>query len=227
MFKSLSCQEVRQLDVDAIQQLGLPSLLLMENAARGVVDEIVKLGLWNSITIVAGPGNNGGDGLAVARLLAALDMNAKVLLIRQGKTLSVDASENLKFLFNSGIQVEEPEPDDIRIHCKGLTDKDLIVDALLGTGVRGTVNPAFAEVIRCINESSAHVLSADVPSGLDCDRGIPCGDCVRAHTTVTFVSYKHGFLQANAHVFTGTIKVCHIGIPQRWLETWHTRLRSN
>ncbi len=224
MFESLSCREVRQLDGDAIQHLGMPSLLLMENAARGVVEEIQRLEPWNSITIVAGPGNNGGDGLAIARLLGAMGTIAKVLLIRQGKTLSTDTSENLKFLINSGIQVEEPKTDELRVHCDSLTEKDLIVDALLGTGIRGTVNPALAEVIRGINNSRAQVLSVDVPSGLDCDQGLPCGDCVRAHTTVTFVSYKHGFLQVNAHEFTGTIKVCHIGIPQRWLELWHSQL---
>jgi len=224
MFKSLSCREVRQLDVDAVQHLGMPSLLLMENAARGVVEEIQRLEPWTSITIVAGPGNNGGDGLAIARLLGAMGKNVKVLLIRHGKTLSTDTSENLKFLVNSGIQVEEPKIDELRVHCDSLTEKDLIVDALLGTGIRGTVNPALAEVIRGINDSRAQVLSVDVPSGLDCDQGLPCGDCVRAQTTVTFVSYKQGFLQVNAHEFTGTIKVCHIGIPQRWLEQWYSQL---
>ena len=109
MIGSLTCAQVRQVDVDAVAELGLPSLLLMENAARGVCDAVVRRGLPGSITILAGPGNNGGDGLAVARLLAAMAIPANVFLIRGGKELSKDAAENLGFLLKSGVLVSELE----------------------------------------------------------------------------------------------------------------------
>jgi NAD(P)H-hydrate epimerase len=221
---SLSCSQVRQVDQDAIAQLGLPGLILMENAARGVCDAVVERGPWNSITILAGPGNNGGDGLAVARLLAAMGIESSVLLIRGGKALSEDAALNLSFLQKSGITIDEPSLDQIRLHIQAVSPQDLIIDALLGTGIRGSVSSPFADVIQMANESTAYILSVDVPSGMDCDLGTPCGDCIRARTTVTFVTRKNGFLNPAAGGFTGEIKVCHIGIPQQWLEKWYALL---
>ena len=98
MLRAFSSAEIRRVDQDAVAELGIPSLLLMENAARGVCDRIQQAGIWRSILILAGPGNNGGDGLAVARLLAARGIEATVHLIRNGKSLSKDAAQNLSFL---------------------------------------------------------------------------------------------------------------------------------
>jgi len=223
---SLSCTQVRQVDRDAMNQLGLPGLILMENAARGVCDAVVARGPWNTITILAGPGNNGGDGLAVARLLAAMGIESSVLLIRGGKPLSEDAAANLSFLQKSGITVAEPSLDQIRSQMKNLATQDLIIDALLGTGIRGSVSSPFADVIRTANESTASILSVDVPSGMDCDLGIPCGDCIRAHTTVTFVAGKTGFLNPSARELIGELIICHIGIPQQWLQRWYQSLSN-
>jgi hydroxyethylthiazole kinase-like uncharacterized protein yjeF len=224
MFNSLSCSEIRRLDADAIQSLGLPSLLLMENAARGVCDAICQPGPWNSITILAGPGNNGGDGFAAARQLAAIGMECHIFLLRGDRRMSVDAEANLQFLKRSGIRVRETTLPELQTHCAALDDRDLIVDSLLGTGIRGLVSSPFAEAIDCMNASSAWVLSVDVPSGLDCDTGLPCGTSVRADQTVTFVALKNGFLSPAAREFTGTITVCPIGIPELWLTTWFSQL---
>ncbi len=223
MIGSLTCVQVRQVDHDAVTELGLPSLLLMENAARGVCEAVVRMGLPGSVTILAGPGNNGGDGLAVARLLAAMAIPAKVFLIRGGKSLSKDAAENLDFLLKSGVPVSEPETSFIASHLKKVSQNDLLIDALLGTGIRGSVRTPFLEVIQAVNESGAKVLAVDVPSGLDCDLGMPCGVCVRADRTVTFVARKVGFLVSDAQEFTGEVEVCHIGIPQEWLIRWSQR----
>lgn len=224
MFTSLSCSEIRRLDADAVQSLGLPSLLLMENAARGVSDAIRQLGPWDSITILAGPGNNGGDGFAAARQLAALGIESHAFLLRGNRNMSVDAEANLQFLKRSGIEVVETTLLEMQAHCAALTSRDLIVDSLLGTGIRGSVSSPFAEAINCINAAAAQVLSVDVPSGLDCDTGLPCGTCVRAHNTVTFVAIKIGFLTPTAREFTGTITVCPIGIPQLWMNTWFRQI---
>lgn len=220
MIHTLSCAQVRQVDRDAISQLGVPGLLLMENAARGVCDVIAERGPWQSITILAGPGNNGGDGLAVARLLAAMGIASSVFLFRGGKQLSNDAASNLSFLVNSGIAVCEPPMEQVRSHLEGLAAHDLMIDALLGTGIRGLVASPFAEVITIANESRAWILAVDVPSGMDCDLGTPCGVCIKARATVTFVARKKGFLSSSASEFTGDVKVRHIGIPQQWLQQW-------
>ena len=220
---SLSRNQIRKVDADAIAELGLPSLLLMENAARGVCSAVTADGPWLSITILCGPGNNGGDGLAVARLLAASGIIAVTLLIRGGKNLSADAEANLGFLTKSGLSVELPDTVEVARRLAELGPNDLIIDALLGTGVRGHVADSIAATIEAINQSAANVISIDVPSGLDCDLGTPCGVAVRAQKTVTFVALKDGFLKPAAAEYTGTVEICHIGIPQIWLDGWSAR----
>lgn len=219
-MNALTCAQLRQIDRDAVRLIGLPSLLLMENAARGTCEAILRNDIWDSITIIAGPGNNGGDGLAIARQLAAFGKPSTVLLQQGGKQLSVDAGENLKYLLNGGHPILEPDLETTRQHLKNLGPKDLIVDALLGTGIRGVVQSPFRDVIECINASAATVFAVDAPSGLDCDTGLPCGACVVANRTITFVAAKKGFLAITAREFTGEVEICHIGIPRQWTEAW-------
>lgn len=222
-MQSFSRNRIRQVDADAIAELGLPSLLLMENAARGVCSAVIAGGPWKSITILCGPGNNGGDGLAVARLLAASGINAATFLIRGGKNLSADADANLGFLTKAGVSIEMPDTIEVARRLELLGQYDLIIDALLGTGVRGNVADPFAAMIEAINQSAAKVISIDVPSGLDCDLGTPCGVAVRAQKTVTFVAMKDGFLKPAAAEYTGIVEICHIGIPKVWLDRWSDR----
>ena len=220
MLRVFSSAEIRQVDQDAVRELGIPSLLLMENAARGVCERIQQAGDWRSITILAGPGNNGGDGLAIARLLEARGICSKVYLIRNGKDLSADASHNYRFLQNCGIPVEEPSPDTLRELIISLSDQDLVVDAMLGTGTRGQLRSPFAEVVEQINRSCAMVLAVDIPTGFDCDTGCVIGPCVRADWTVTFVGLKTGFLHDSASEFTGVVWISDIGLPLKWLSAW-------
>lgn len=233
-MRVLSREQVRRLDQDAVQQLGLPSLLLMENAARGLSAAVRLLlsppgsaagvgtgaaaaaGVLGRIVIAAGAGNNGGDGLALARLLAAEGVPAEVLLFRCGRSLSPDAAANLGFLQRAGLLVSECGPQQSGAIFAGLSAADLIVDALLGTGVRGAPQEPLSLVIQQINASAARVLSVDLPSGLDCDLGTAAGDCVRADLTVTFAAMKRGFLLEESRKWTGAVQVCHIGIPAGW-----------
>ncbi len=223
MLRAFSSAEIRRVDQDAVRELGIPSLLLMENAARGVCERIQQAGVWRSITILAGSGNNGGDGLAIARLLAARGIFAKVCLIRSGKDLSEDASHNYRFLQNSGILVEEPSLEVLQEFICSLSNQDLIVDAMLGTGTRGQLRSPFAEVVDQINVSPAMVLAVDIPTGFDCDTGLVIGPCVQADWTVTFVGLKTGFLRDSASGYTGVVWVSDIGIPLNWLSDWQQR----
>ncbi|MFM8729289.1 MAG: NAD(P)H-hydrate epimerase, partial [Planctomycetaceae bacterium] len=166
-MRVLSREQVRRLDQDAVQQLGLPSLLLMENAARGLSAAVRLLlsppgsaagvgtgaaaGVLGRIVIAAGAGNNGGDGLALARLLAAEGVPAEVLLFRCGRSLSPDAAANLGFLQRAGLLVSECGPQQSGAIFAGLSAADLIVDALLGTGVRGAPQEPLSLVIQQIN----------------------------------------------------------------------------
>ena len=223
MLRAFSSAEIRQVDQDAVKELGIPSLMLMENAARGVCERIQQAGVWRSITIFAGPGNNGGDGLAIARLLAARGINAHVYLIRTGKDLSEDAACNYRFLAKCGIPVEEPSLKVLQEFVASLSDQDLIVDAMLGTGTRGQLRSPFAELAEAINVSDAMVLAVDTPTGFECDTGLVNGPCVRADWTVTFVGLKTGFLRDSASQYTGVVWVSDIGIPLKWLRDWQNR----
>lgn len=227
MLQAFSTAEIRQVDHDAVEELGIPSLLLMENAARGVCERIQQSGDWRSITILAGPGNNGGDGLAIARLLAARGIDAKVVLIRNGKDLSADAFHNYRFLQNCGIPVKEFAPDVLQELIFSLSHQDLIVDAMLGTGTRGQLRSPFAQVVNQINHSGVKVLAVDIPTGFDCDTGLVTGLCVRADWTVTLVGLKTGFLLESAKEYTGTVWVSDIGIPLKWLSEWQHRHRNS
>lgn len=213
-------EQVRRIDEAAVRLLGISSLVLMENAARGLSEVILGAGFWNQILIVAGPGNNGGDGFAAARLLAAAGFpltQIRVLLVRGGKQLSADAAVNREILLLGGMQVEEPDAVAAAAVIRELRPGSVLVDALLGTGVRGTVKVPFCEVIRAMNESAATRIAVDVPSGLDCDTGEACGDAVRANQTVTFVAMKPGFLTEAGREFCGTVHVRPIGVPVEWL----------
>lgn len=223
MIPALSGDQIRRIDKAAVMQLGLPSLLLMENAARGVCERIQDLGSWRSITILAGPGNNGGDGLAIARLLNARGLSAKTFLIRNGKSLSEDAARNFDFLEKSGMPASEVSVEILSEHIASLNCDDLIVDAMLGTGTRGELRSPYRETVSLVNDSLAKVLSVDIPTGFDCDTGQAIEPCIQADWTVTFAAMKIGFLNSDASEYTGTVTVSDIGVPQSWLEAWLTR----
>jgi NAD(P)H-hydrate epimerase len=216
----LSRDQIRSVDKMAVEHLGMLSLVLMENAARGLCDVIRTTGPWPAITIIAGPGNNGGDGLATARLLAAEQPDAssvRVLLIRGGKSLSNDTDANLRILHRCGIAVEEPSPESATQLIARLPAGSLLVDSLLGTGVRGHLAEPFLSLITAMNRSPATKLAVDVPSGMDCNSGEACGAVIYAQHTVTFVAAKPGFLTARGRQSCGQLHVKHIGVPAAWI----------
>ena len=216
----LNSRLIRQIDAAAVQELGIAGLLLMENAAHGACEVLEAFDPQGRIIIVSGPGNNGGDGLAMARLLAANGMESEVHLARAGKTLTNDAQSNLEFLNRCGITVHEADLKSLQPVLELLTPGDWIIDALLGTGIRGTLRSPFREIVEAMNQSSARVISVDVPSGLDADTGETCGVAVRANVTVTFVATKAGFRFPHSLPYLGQIEVRQIGLPQRWLTAW-------
>ncbi|MEZ6062708.1 MAG: NAD(P)H-hydrate epimerase [Planctomycetaceae bacterium] len=215
----------RQIDADAVGELGIPSLLLMENAARGAVDRLLPHCSPDSrIQILAGPGNNGGDGLAMARQLAAIGREPRIAHIPADRRLTADNEANMLFLHNSGLPVIEiREPEQLTPLLADLRPEDWIIDCLLGTGIHGAPRSPFAEIISAANESSARIFAIDIPSGLDCDTGAADGVCIRATMTVTFVSMKQGFCVPSAAEFTGQVVVEHIGIPQTWISAWYQK----
>ncbi|MEQ9408110.1 MAG: NAD(P)H-hydrate epimerase [Fuerstiella sp.] len=224
----LSVQEVRKLDKAAVDELGLTGPILMENAARGVCDAILRLPHHlKSIVLLCGPGNNGGDGFALARQLSAHGICPQVILLAAGKDLTPDAGFNRQVWQAAGGDVaDELTPEEIGQRLTALNNQDLIVDCLLGTGIRGAVRDPFRTVIAAANSSEAPILAVDLPSGMDADSGTADGECIRAVQTVTFVAPKTGFAAAGADAFTGDVHVAHIGLPLHWVTRWVDDLRG-
>ena len=215
----LTRQQVREVDRIAIQDYGIPGVVLMENAARGAVDVLLSEGVNGRVVICAGKGNNAGDGLVMARHLDILGVDVTVLLFCEPDVLSGDADINYRIIERSGIDIVcLPSPSAAAI-AERLRGADWIVDALLGTGTRGELREPFESVIAAINDAGCRILAVDLPSGLDCDTGKQLGDCIRADVTVTFVAEKIGFENVEARQFTGKVEVVRIGVPREVVDS--------
>jgi NAD(P)H-hydrate epimerase len=212
----LSRAEVRDLDCRAIQEYGIPGVVLMENAGRGCAELLRKLDAKGTVAICCGKGNNGGDGFVIARHLDSAQIPVKVLLFAPANSLAGDAAIHFRILVKAGLPIENVamQPLDRETLRRELAAADWIVDALFGTGLTGTVRPPFDEVIAEINDASAQVLAVDLPSGLDCDTGQPLGPTVRADHTATFVALKKGFTNPAAQAWLGRVHVLEIGLPR-------------
>jgi NAD(P)H-hydrate epimerase len=197
----------------------MPGLLLMENAGRGCAELLLKLGAGagQRVVICCGKGNNGGDGLVMARHLENAGVAVSVLLFAEPEEVQGDAAVNLTIAQASGLALRAmaaPEPPEI---AAALSGADWVVDALLGTGTSGAIREPYSTVIDALNTSGRPVLAVDLPSGMDCDSGEPLGPCVRARHTATLVARKRGFDNPASGEWTGTVHVVDIGVPARLL----------
>jgi NAD(P)H-hydrate epimerase len=193
---TISREQARQLDRRAVDEYGMASVMLMENAGRGVADCLCQLGIDGVVVVCCGAGNNGGDGYVVARHLDLRGHEARVLALADPAGLTGDAALNYRVLAKSGVPIRRVAPEDLGRELEGAA---WIVDALLGTGARGDPRPPLDRVIDQINAERAAVLAVDVPSGLDCDTGQPAANTIRAAHTCTFVAAKpRGAAQAGA-----------------------------
>lgn len=216
---TLTRSQVRDVDRRAIDEYGLPGVVLMENAGRGAVDLLCRAGCSGPVVILAGKGNNGGDGFVMARHLAIRGIEARVILCCGASQLQGDAAIHYHVLQRAGLAGIELGNTFTLGQLAPLLDlADWIVDALLGTGAQGEVREPYRTAIEAINHSGSRVLAVDLPSGMDCDTGAANGNCVRANLTATFVGRKPGFDAVGAEQFTGRVEVIDIGVPPKLLE---------
>ena len=218
--RPLARDEVRGIDARAAEELGLPTLVLMENAGRGAAALLRERAARGARVVVAcGPGNNGGDGGVVARHLDAWGFVVRVVWFARPERLSGDAAAQFRILENAGIDQQAwagpIEPARLDELFRGA---DWAVDGLLGTGLARPVEGPLRGVIEAMNRSGRPILALDLPSGLDADTGRPLGVAVRATATATFVAPKLGFAAPGAEAFTGAVHVVEIGVPRRILE---------
>ena len=206
----LDRESVRAVDRAAIEEFKIPGIVLMENAARGLAAQALRMleGAADppSVLIVCGSGNNGGDGYALGRHLH--NAGAEVTLATLGEPRAgTDAATNRAICRR--MQLHEVAADAVAEHL----ECDLVVDAIFGTGLDRPVRDAAARIIDLINASGRPVLAVDVPSGLDCDTGKPLGASVRAVCTVTFVARKPAMTIPAAKAYVGEVVVAGIGAP--------------
>jgi NAD(P)H-hydrate epimerase len=213
----LTRRQVREVDRRAIENYRIPGIVLMENAARGAADvawEMLSRRPRN-VTIVCGGGNNGGDGLAIARHLHNRGANVQVLLAIDPIKYAGDAAINWGIVQAMGLEVAGV---DEAAELISPLAADLIIDALFGTGLSQPPRVDAQAIIHRINTSEVPVLAIDVPSGMDCDTGEALEACVRAARTVTFVAEKAGFANPESVELTGEVTVADIGCPGELIE---------
>ncbi len=218
-FRVMSREEVRRVDAWAIEEIGVPGVVLMENAGRSCAElALQKLAGTTDpgVCIFCGAGNNGGDGYVIARHLLNAGIRTRVVLCGDRAKVRGDARINLDIIERLGHPVEQMDPSDkdavARIRDLGRA-ASLIVDALFGTGLQGELKPQYRAIIEAINALARPILAVDIPSGLDCDTGEPLGTAIRAAWTVTFVAVKKGFTaSAGAGDYVGELHIASIGV---------------
>ena len=216
---ALTCQQIRELDVLAIEHVGIPGLVLMENAGRGVA-AFVAGRLFDPgrshVLLLCGPGNNGGDGFVAARHLHNAGIDVTVALAVPRDRLRGDAAANLAVIERMGLRLLDATDEDGMTAVAAAAERaDVIVDALLGTGATGTPRGTIAALIELSNVAGrARRVAVDVPSGLDADSGAVGVPCFRADATVTLLAPKVGFARAAAREVLGRVVVVDIGLPR-------------
>ncbi len=229
-MKICTAEQMRTLDALAIDKYNVPGLDLMENAGQGTVDCIVeRFGdpLGKNIAIFVGPGNNGGDGLVIARLLHHLGGLPSVFMLVPTKNMRGDAAINLKELKKLPVPLYSITNIEQLTEAEShLSDIWLVIDSIFGTGLTRKVNGHFAEIINRINEFTCPLVAVDIPSGLHTDSGLPLGCSVKADLTVTFGLAKIGQIIHPGSGYTGELQVVDIGIPHEAVLESHIKTEA-
>ncbi|MBP2024502.1 NAD(P)H-hydrate epimerase [Peptoniphilus stercorisuis] len=204
---SISREEMIELDRNAIENYGIRSIVLMENAAMGVFNEVKD---YNSFTIICGSGNNGGDGLALGRhlLLNKKDVDIFIIEGRQSNEFTENL-EILKKLTKNIYYINKKEDLDNLVNS--LEINEISIDCIFGTGLSRNISGIYKDVINCINQHSNYTIAIDIPSGLDANSGDILGIMVKSDETITIHDIKHGLLKND---FVGKIKEVYVGIPK-------------
>lgn len=219
-MRILTAEAMREVDRRAIEELGIPGMVLMENAALGVVDAIGEnYPEASSAALFCGPGNNGGDGLAIARHLSVRGYEVRIYLATGGRELTGDAGTQLAICRVLGLLIEEvAEGADLGPVFEAAGGCDLIVDALFGTGLGRALAGTFAALVEGMNELPRPRVAVDLPSGLNGSRAEPLGPHVQADLTVTFAALKVAHVLPPAAAACGELAVADLGIPHDLIE---------
>ena len=208
----LTREQVRRVDQLAIERFAIPGIVLMENAALAGTHCAVDMlcgASGKSVLILCGGGNNGGDGLAMARHLHNQGAAVQIACFGNPEQYQGDALINWRIIQAMNLPVEGATVELVQSHRW-----DLLVDAVFGTGLTQVPRDPFPQLAEAINRSGRPVLAVDNPSGLDADKGVPAGACIVAKRTITFVAEKVGFANPESRKYTGIVTVGGIGCPK-------------
>lgn len=212
--KFLSSQEAKDLDRKAKELWCISTLVLMENAGRHIAEEAIKIMRGRKkVVIFCGKGNNGGDGFVASRHLLTQGIKPDIFLVGRISEIENEARVNLDILIKLKQKIREVEEKNLYLIKEKVHKCDLIIDALLGVGLKGKIRGIYRDLIGVINTSRKYVLSIDIPSGLDANAGKILGCCVKADKTVTFVAKKRGMLLGEGPEYCGRVVVKDLGIP--------------
>jgi len=219
----VTASEMQKMDKETIETFGLPGIVLMENAGRCAVSFFMSQFSDISekrIGILAGSGNNGGDGFVMARYLLSAGENVIVFLMTKNEKLSGDARFNYERLLKMHAHIIEIHHEDlINPNYEILITRNVWIDALLGTGLRSEVQGRYYRMITFLNVISPPVFSVDIPSGLHADTGEICGRAVKAYATITFGHQKIGQAMPTGTEHCGKLAIADIGIPRQITES--------
>ena len=220
-----TAEQMRRMDQVSIQERGIPSDLLMERAARGIVAVLYEIEekrqgksladdcATKKAVIFSGPGNNGGDGVAVAWLLTEEGWDVRAFLVGKREKMTADTREMERRLNEAGGRLEDYDPDDLD-QQRAVDEAHVLVDAVFGIGLNSDIRGSAVRAIQAMNAAAAPTVSADIPSGVETDTGRVLGTAVNAVRTVTFTLPKIGHFVGKGGLCTGQLTVHDIGIPQ-------------
>ncbi len=222
-MKVVTAAEMRKIDQDTIEGIGIPGIVLMETAGSEIVRAIdCHYPAAQRIGILVGKGNNGGDGLVIARQLAHAGRDVHIFLVSSSDSFTGEARTNLKIANNLGLHIEEAL-EDVSTHIKSHRC-ELLIDAIFGTGLHSDVREPISTIINKINKLSTPILAVDLPSGLDADTGNPLGTCVKADRTVTIGLPKRGLLLHPGAELAGKIEIVDIGFPRQVIDAQNIKV---
>ncbi|OGR24462.1 MAG: bifunctional ADP-dependent (S)-NAD(P)H-hydrate dehydratase/NAD(P)H-hydrate epimerase [Desulfobacterales bacterium RIFOXYA12_FULL_46_15] len=219
----VTADEMQDMDQKTIRSFGIPGLVLMESAGRGAVDALLsKINTKDikNIAVMAGRGNNGGDGFVMARYLMEKGFKVTAFLLASKEAVKGDARVNMQFFetlcghssFSSLVEIKNE--GELKTNKTRILHHDLFIDAILGTGLNAELKGVVKDAVELMNKSGKPVFSVDIPSGLNADTGKPLGSAVKAFATAAFAFAKAGHILYPGNIHTGELSIIDIGIPK-------------
>lgn len=223
MEEVLSQEKIILMEKKVIKEICIPSIVLMENASQEIFSNIVHKG--EDFIVFCGKGNNGGDGLALARKLILAEKKVKIVIIGDIKNTTKEFKINYNILININADIEIFQGAIDNRFISQVIEADVIIDAIFGVGLNKEIQGIYFNIIETINKNAKYIVSIDIPSGLDCNTGTIKNICIKASETYSVEVYKKGFINYKAIDYLGDVKIIRIGMPKEIIAEYSEGIR--